>query len=385
VRFSYRIQSLEQQEATRKELDALASQFHDKCEELRQAEMALEEHCDTSSTLQEHMPTAAQHALKMELEAAIDQSTNAVITGKTKVAAARQQLSEFVLACKALPQERMHAAVANVVAEFDRCLLAWEPPISLDGVAISPVDGSKKCKQSSSSSSSQYFAHANGGIQGMKEEHHTVTSHRLPCAKIDISYIFSGVIQPRSEKAPAGVQKTKQSKWEIKSGGKRKKISCSYCYASKRRCEGALDNGCFACVKKGIKCEPHTWSADGIFVAGEADAIPDPREAPTSDKSVKKTKQFRSLGVQTVCSWLEKRMPFLIQDEANGDGRLSPTCPLRSCPSQQLVQVAESNDNSASDSESSGTKEQIVLDAEFFNQVFMGGEFQKQDQWCIRY
>ena len=59
------------------------------------------------------MPTAAQHALKMELEAAIDQATNAVISGRTEVAAARQQLSGFVLACKALP-------------------------------AIPPIDGSKK-------------------------------------------------------------------------------------------------------------------------------------------------------------------------------------------------------------------------------------------------
>ena len=140
MRFLCCVQSLEQQETTRKELDALASQFHDKCEELRQAEMALEEHCDTSSTLQEHVPTAAQHALKMELEAAIDQATNAVITGKTKVVAARQQLSEFVLACKALPEERMYRAVLTVVAEFDRCLLAWETPKSLDGVAIPPIE-----------------------------------------------------------------------------------------------------------------------------------------------------------------------------------------------------------------------------------------------------
>jgi len=35
-------------------------------------------------------------------------------------------------------------------------------------------------------------------------------------------------------------------------------------------------------------------------------------------------------------------MPFLIQDEANVDGRLSP-----SCASQQLVQMAKPNDNSA--------------------------------------
>jgi len=214
VRFLCCVQSLEQQETTRKELDALASQFHEECQVMRQAQMGLVETCHTS---------------KMELEAAIDQATNAVISGRTEVAAARQQLSEFVLACKALPEERMHAAVAIVIAEFDR---------------------------------------ANGGIQELKEEHQTITYNRLPCAKIDISYIFSGVIQARSGKPSAGVQKPKQTKtqgakpagpykWEIQSGGKRRKVSCSYCYASKKCCEGALENGCFACVKKRIKCEPH--------------------------------------------------------------------------------------------------------------------------------
>jgi hypothetical protein len=100
------IQGLEQQETTRNELGALASQFHEDCQELRQAQMALEEDCDTSSTLQEPpMPTAAQHALKMELEAAVDRATNAVVSGKTKVVAARQQLSEFVLACKAFQRK----------------------------------------------------------------------------------------------------------------------------------------------------------------------------------------------------------------------------------------------------------------------------------------
>ena len=103
--------------------------------------MALEEDCDTPSALQEPpMSTAAQHALKMELEAATNRATNAVVSGRTKVAAARQQLSEFVLACKALPEERMHRAVTTVVAEFDRCLLVWELSISLDGVAIPPIE-----------------------------------------------------------------------------------------------------------------------------------------------------------------------------------------------------------------------------------------------------
>ena len=71
------------------------------------------------------------------------------------------------------------------------------------------------------------------------------------------------------------------------------------------------------------------------------------------------TKQSRSLGVQTAYSWVEKRMPFLIQDEAKVDGRLSPTC-----PSQQLVQMAKPNDNSASDSESSNTEgeQQVYFD-----------------------
>jgi hypothetical protein len=34
----------------------------------------------------------------------------------------------------------MHRAVVTVVAEFDRCLLVWELSISLDGVAIPPIE-----------------------------------------------------------------------------------------------------------------------------------------------------------------------------------------------------------------------------------------------------
>jgi hypothetical protein len=197
-------------------------------------------------------------------------------------------------------------------------------------------------------------------------------------------------------------------KWKKKTGGKRRKVSCSYCHASKKRCEGALEKGCLACVKKGIKCEPHARRArkgqrelskgnGGMFFGDHG--VDRPR--PPLQKFY--TKQFRSLEVQTDYSWLKKQMPFLTEDEQVVASGISSPVPPTSCgyggiirqdlqPIEhtflplQLMPRGDLEDSSTSDTESSNDGEQQVeLDAEFFNLVVMGTGWKGMPQGTAEY
>jgi hypothetical protein len=241
-------------------------------------------------------------------------------------------------------------------------------------------------------------------MQGLKLEQQAAMFSSLPRAEIDINDIFSDAIQPRSGHSPAGASKKRKAKmqgakgdpckWKKKTGGKRRKVSCSYCHASKKRCEGALEDGCLACVKKGIKCEPHARRAPrgqrelskgngggmGMFFGDHG------VDRPPLQKFY--TKQFRSLEVQTDYSWLKKQMPFLTEDEQVVEDRqrqdLQPIehnyLPL------QLMPRGELEDSSTSDSETSNDGEQQVdLDAEFFNLVVMGTGWKEMPQGTVDY